>query len=170
MQWLMVCAAVAVAAYMLWKPREELAAEARLGGSAPAIALAGLDGDKRTLRPPEGKLLVVNFWATWCEPCRKEARELQSFYEHHGDRVEIYAVNLTARDRLADVKAFATKYGLRFPVLLDRDSQAAEAYHVAALPTTYWIDADGIVAGRNVGPVDEAWLEGLLAGGDGSSR
>lgn len=170
LQWLLLVAAVATAAGLAGRARADLPADAKLGADAPRIELRALDGEERTLRPADGKLLVVNFWATWCEPCREEARELQSFYEKHGDRVEIFAVNLTARDRLADVQAFATEHGLRFPVLLDRDSQAADAYHIAGLPTTYWIDANGIVAGRNVGPVDERWLESLLTGGDAASR
>ncbi len=165
-QWLLACAVVAVAVITIAKPHAEKPEEARIGDAAPRIALAALSGEARTLQPSDGKLLVLNFWASWCQPCRQEASELDAFYEKHRDKVEVYAVNLAAKDRLADVSAFATNNGLRFPVLLDAKSQAAEAYHIAALPTTYWIGADGIVAGRRVGPVDQQWLEALLPPGE----
>ncbi|MFC5701680.1 TlpA family protein disulfide reductase [Cohnella faecalis] len=153
---------LALLIYAVWpQPAEE--AEATIGESAPRIELTSLDGLTYALRPSsDDKLLVVNFWATWCEPCKKEARELQAFYEKHRDKVELVAVNLTSKDKEADVRTFATKYDLRLPVLLDEKSKAADAYHIAGLPTTYWIDSSGIVAGRKVGPVDRLFLEGLL--------
>jgi len=136
--------------------------EVKIGLKAPEIRLASLSGQDYKLQPPKGKALILHFWASWCKPCREEAVELNDFYERHKDRVEIYAVNLTAKDSIDDARKFADRYGLRFPVLLDEKTKAAERYRIAVLPTSYLIDSRGVVVGRKIGAFDRETLESQL--------
>lgn len=150
-------------------------ASGKPGDEAPAFRLTALDGARYAFAPGlgarrengsdgEGKRRAVNaaerldqrpvvlhFWASWCEPCHEEAPQLAELYGIYNGDVDIFGVNLTAKDDLEAVRRFAALYALPYPVLLDERSEAADAYRVAALPVTYFIDRDGTVAGRIVG-------------------
>ncbi|MFT8322517.1 MAG: TlpA disulfide reductase family protein [Bacillus sp. (in: firmicutes)] len=95
--------------------------------------------------------MVVNFWASWCGPCKIEAPELVSLNRKYHNQVKIYAVNLTSGDSESEARAFAEEYGFNFPVLLDKDGKVAKLYNVAAIPTTYFISSDGIIVDRIIG-------------------
>src|SRR5699024_9495930 len=86
--------------------------------------------------------VIVNFWATWCTPCREEIPDFQKLYDNKD--VEILAVNMTETEKSEDdVSAFADEFAMTFPVLLDVDSDVSEAYQFQAYPTTYIIDSNG---------------------------
>jgi cytochrome c biogenesis protein CcmG/thiol:disulfide interchange protein DsbE len=118
---------------------------------APTFSLKGLDGKTHSLEEMKGTPIVINFWASWCTPCKIEAPELVKLYDKYKGRVEIYAVNLTDNDTLKNVKAFAEHYKFDFPVLLDEEGEVSSKYRVAAIPTTYFIDKDGIIVDQLVG-------------------
>ena len=116
----------------------------------PSFALQGLDSQTYSTDQIK-KPLVVNFWASWCGPCKIEAPELVNLYKQYQDQVEIYAVNLTTSDSESGASAFAQEYGFDFPVLLDKDGKVGKLYNVAAIPTTYFISSDGIIVDRIIG-------------------
>ena len=121
------------------------------GKAAPAVALPLLGGGKTSL--PQGKVTVVDFWATWCAPCRYSMPRLQSLWSEYRPRgVELYSVDTDdpGPDREAQVREFLLREKLSFPVALD-DGTAAEAFRVASLPTMLLVDRTGTVVWSHVG-------------------
>ncbi|MER3468893.1 MAG: TlpA family protein disulfide reductase [Thermoflexus sp.] len=153
----------------LWRSRvtapAPIVAEApRPGYRALAFTLPALDGGTVSLTQFRGRAVILNFWATWCPPCRAEMPALQRVYARYADRgLVVLGLNATASDDPAAVRAFQQRYGLTFPILLDESGTVNRTYGVAALPTTFFIGPDGqireIVVG---GPIREAALEARI--------
>lgn len=131
-------------------------------GKAADFELQTLSGDTIQLSDYQGKKVILNFWATWCPPCKAEMPHMQKFYEEHGDEVEVIAVNLTSRDNGKEALAsFIEEYGLTFPIPLDEEGEYGEIYEVISIPTTYVIDEKGDILHKIVGPLDQSTLESL---------
>jgi cytochrome c biogenesis protein CcmG/thiol:disulfide interchange protein DsbE len=129
---------------------------------APAFSVPALDGDGRvTLAAHRGRPVVLNFWASWCGPCREEMPELVRFA---GEQPGIDVVGLAVNDRPADSRRFADRAGATFELGIDRDAVTAGEYGVTGLPVTVAIDAEGRVATTIFGPVGEEELDGLAEG------
>jgi thiol-disulfide isomerase/thioredoxin len=88
---------------------------------------------------------VVNFWASWCGPCYQEAPDLKTVYDKYKDRLDLYAVNVTRNDNLTDVKDFVRQFKFDFPVLLDKEGATVEAYRFQTVPTSFFIDRNGVI-------------------------
>jgi thiol-disulfide isomerase/thioredoxin len=127
------------------RPAVSVPSEAARGKPAPVLALKGLDGKSYQAGGVRDKPLVLNFWASWCGPCHQEAPDLKRVYEKYGNQFDLYGVNVTKGDSLADVKAFVGKYGLTFPILLDEQGKAAEMYRILFVPTSFLIDKQGVL-------------------------
>ena len=137
-------------------PADENGAEApatvRLGATAPPFALPSARGGERiTLAALAGRPVVLNFWATWCPPCRLEMPEFERFQAEHGTRASVIGIDL--REDSDVVQPFLQAYGITYPIALDLDGAVGAAYRVTGLPTTVFIDASGIVRDRVVGPL-----------------
>ncbi|HLQ98162.1 MAG TPA: redoxin domain-containing protein [Candidatus Dormibacteraeota bacterium] len=116
------------------------------GEFAPDFKLETLDGDNVQLSDYRGKKVLLNFWATWCGPCRKEMPAMQEFYDEFGDDIEILAVNLNgtnAEKTVNDVQDFMDEFDFTYPILLDIDTSVGNEYMVMGLPSTYFIGTDG---------------------------
>ncbi|WLR43780.1 thiol-disulfide oxidoreductase ResA [Bacillus carboniphilus] len=125
-----------------------------IGDKAPLFVLENLQGEEVYLEDLQGKGVFLNFWGTWCEPCKTEMPYMQNQYEYYqGQGVEIVAVNI-AESRVA-VKKFVEEYGLTFPVVLDKNRDVSSAYDVGNLPATYLIDSDGIIVDIKTGQMTE---------------
>ena len=113
--------------------------------AAPDFTVLDADGNSVKLSDFIGRPVVLNFWATWCPPCKAEMPDLQAAYETYGDEICFVMVNLTdgTRDTVDSVKAFAESSGYTFPVYFDTQSSAALAYSVYSIPNTYFINAEG---------------------------
>jgi cytochrome c biogenesis protein CcmG/thiol:disulfide interchange protein DsbE len=121
-------------------------------GTAPVFTLQNLDGETVSLSDFRGKMVILNFWATWCEPCRSEMPFLQEVAEdtEWAQRgLVILAVNIG--DSADAVRKFMADNGLSFTVLLDTTRQVGEQYNTRYIPTTYLIDKDGIIQNTKVG-------------------
>lgn len=116
-----------------------------IGYLAPSFALTGMDSGTYQVGSLRDKPLVLNFWASWCAPCKEEAPLLARLYEKYKDQLDIYAVNMTGNDTEEKARAFAERYRFSFPVLLDRGMEASGLYNVTAIPTSYLIDRNGKV-------------------------
>jgi thiol-disulfide isomerase/thioredoxin len=140
------------------------------GFLAPDFELVTLEGETFTLSALRGKVVLVNFWATWCPPCRSEMPAMQEVYEAYGpDDFIILAVNSTNQDRQIDVEGFVSERGLTFPILLDVNGEVFSRYQVFSLPSSFFIDREGIIQEVVIGgPMAEALLrtrvESLLEG------
>ncbi|WP_258525690.1 TlpA disulfide reductase family protein [Paenibacillus sp. YN15] len=115
----------------------------RLNTAAPSFQLTALDGATYQVGGPRDKPLLLNFWASWCDPCEEEAPALASLYDKYKDKLDLYAVNLTGNDDFERMKAFAARFKFHFPVLLDYKLEAAQKYRFQAIPTSFLIDKNG---------------------------
>lgn len=140
-------------------PRGEFA----LDQPAPDFTLEDADGRQLRLSDLRGRPVVLNFWATWCVPCKAEMPELQALYDETGAGAgfELLAVNM--REAPAPAAAFGTELGLSFPLVIDPAGRLADSFRVTVLPTTYVIDAEGVVRAQQLGPLDRERLRELLA-------
>ena len=121
-----------------------------------------LDNDGNTVRLSEkfGKPIVINFWATWCPPCKQELPDFDKLCKEYGDRVVFMMVNLTDgyRDTVDGTKRFVSGKGYTFPVYFDTKDNAASAYNVSSIPQTTFIDAKGNIYTTRIGAMNEATL------------
>ena len=131
------------------------------GHPAPDFTLQTLEGEMLRLSDLQGKAVVLNFWATWCPPCQAEMPELQAAYEAYAPGgLVVLGVN-QAEDR-ATVQNFVNERGLTFPVVLDENYAAAQQYQVSSLPTTFFIDREGIIREIVIGQMNTALLKQQL--------
>lgn len=123
------------------------------GKPAPDFIAKDLTGKEYRLSELKGKGVILNFWGTWCEPCRDEMPALQEMSETLKNQgVLVLGVNNGESD--VTVQAFVKQYGLTFPILLDKRLDISKAYQVVNLPTTYFIKHDGTLAMRVIGPLN----------------
>jgi peroxiredoxin len=121
-----------------------------VGKSAPEFALKNLDGQTISLKDLQGKAVLLNFWATWCGPCRGEMPFLEEIYQEWSDeKLVLLAVNIG--ESSSQASAFLESNNLSLPVLLDTRQTVAEQYNITAIPTTFFIDKDGIIQDKVVG-------------------
>ncbi|VBB08248.1 redoxin [Lucifera butyrica] len=129
------------------------------GKKVPVFTLAGTDNKPVRIGTP-GKPYVINFWASWCPPCRAEFPELEQFYRRDGGKVQFYAVNL--QEPAEKVTAFMQQNSYTMPVLLDKDGVVARIFRITAIPTTLIVDSKGIIRYRKTGGTTEAELENVI--------
>lgn len=139
------------------------AAAAREGRAAPNFRLLGLDGAVHELTDFRGKTVVLNFWASWCGPCRDETPALQAFYEEtSADGVVVLGVNQQEQESRA--RGFAEEFGVDYPVLLDSNGEVSTGYRVGrGLPVTFIIDATGVIREVHLSSVEREDLEASVA-------
>ena len=129
------------------------------GDIAPTFQTTRLDGMAAHFPAAwAGKPVVVRFWADWCKYCEGEMQAIEKVYQRHKAKgLEVIAIN-AGQDRKT-VAAFVRKIGVTYPALLDEDAKIAKRYGVVGLPTTYFVDAKGVVRGKVIGEADEATFE-----------
>ena len=135
---------------------------ALLGKPAPAFELPTLDGGTVDSADWRGEVVVVNFWASWCVPCREEAPELEAFAQRWEDR-GVRLVGIVYNDEESEAAAFRDRYRLTYPQALDPGGRAAIDFGVFGVPETYVIAGDGTVMAKLLGAVDAATLERVVA-------
>lgn len=115
--------------------------------SAPNLFIYDADGNQVRLSDFEGKPVVLNFWASWCEPCKAEMSGFQEAYEAHGDDIHFLMVNMTdgTQETMETASAYIAKEGFTFPVYYDTNSLAAIFYGIRSIPATFFIDAEGYI-------------------------
>lgn len=140
-------------------PKEEAPVK---GFLAPSFRLEGLDGKTYAVEGKREKALLINFWASWCGPCHQEAPDLVKFYETYGDRLDIYAVNVTTLDTMKGVEDFVDRYDISFPVLLDKKNKVTDLYKAYGYPTNVLVDRDGVVREVFIGIRPPAQMENAI--------
>jgi cytochrome c biogenesis protein CcmG, thiol:disulfide interchange protein DsbE len=138
------------------------------GGKQTGAAWARAAGDgKVSLDELRGTPLVLNFWASWCDPCRAEAKVLERTWKRQSSD-DVLFLGLDAQDAREDARDFISQFGLTFPHVRDPGNDTQRAWGVTGLPETYFIDADGKVVGHVIGTVDEQQLaDGIAAAKSG---
>jgi len=131
-----------------------------IGHPAPDFTLPALSGESLSLSDLRGRPVVLNFWATWCGPCRVEIPALEAASQAAGSQGVILGVNV--QEDPERVMAFAAELGITYPIVLDASAEVARLYRVNGFPTTYFIDPQGVVAGVFHGPLNAPLLETRL--------
>jgi peroxiredoxin len=122
-----------------------------IGNAAPPFALQDNNGKMRTLDEFKGTPIILNFWASWCPPCREEMPAFQSLYEESNGKLMVIGVNLQEDKNAID--EFQQELGITFPLLLDPDEKVKKAYNVITQPVTYFINENGIIVDKKLGPL-----------------
>lgn len=157
--WILLVAAVLMAACAAL---EDLPAEPVQGSRAPDFELENTAGERIALRDLQGRAVVVNFWATWCLPCRFEMPVLDAAVRQYPDGLVLLAVNFD--ESREQVLAYAAELGFSFDPLLDPGGEIYRLYQVRGLPTTFFIDSEGIIQNVHIGELNESLLAGYLNG------
>jgi peroxiredoxin len=136
--------------------------------SAPArglpiadFELTALTGETVKLSQFRGQPVMINFWGTWCPPCRSEMPLLQSTYELHGSKLVILAVNVNDTQQAAE--QFVEEMGLTFPILMDEDGSVRNQFQVRGYPTTYFVDDEGVLREQFIGELKQNLIDEYLA-------
>ncbi len=140
---------------------DQLPAEPIAGNPAPDFALTDTNGQTVRLQDSRGRITLINFWATWCGPCRYEMPLLTAAAAQYPDDLAVLAVNFA--ESQAVVQQYAADLGLGFVPLLDSDGAVYAQYQVRGLPTTFFLDAEGIIRAVHIGELSESQLAAYLA-------
>ena len=124
---------------------------------APDFLLLDMEGNEVTLASFFGKPIILNFWASWCGPCKMEMPEIQKFYEQYGE--EIHFLLVSVDESLDTAKTFISDSGYTFPVYFDTTSMGGYLYGASSIPLTYFIDAQGNLAAYYIGAMSESILQ-----------
>ncbi|MFC4076563.1 thiol-disulfide oxidoreductase ResA [Salinithrix halophila] len=148
---------IGAALYQAFYEEKELGPE--VGEQAPDFALKTLEGEELKLSDLRGKTVLVNFWATWCKPCRKEMPAIQNVSDKYKEKgFQVVGVNIA--ETKVSVSGFARQLELDFPILLDSDRRVTKLYRVGPIPFSVFIDKNGKVIRKVNGQMDEGQLEG----------
>jgi cytochrome c biogenesis protein CcmG, thiol:disulfide interchange protein DsbE len=162
-----VLALVALLAYGLSQNEPDRSVEEALARGeleqAPALHLPKLSGGGRaSLADYRGDVVVLNFWASWCEPCREESPLLERWHQRMAGRGGT-VLGVDVLDVTGDAEEFIEEYALTYPMLKDKDGDALEGFGVVAYPETFVIDRDGRIRAVRRGPVDDAFMRTEVA-------
>lgn len=129
-----------------------------IGNLAPDFILKSLNGNNVQLSSFRGKkAVVVNFWATWCPPCREEMPAFEDMFIRNKDKLEVLGVNLQESERA--INNFLLEIPVTFPLLFDPDADVKELYNIFTQPVTYFIDKNGIIIDKKFGPLTPKEIE-----------
>lgn len=128
--------------------------------TAPDFRLHTLAGDEVALHDFQGRWVLINFWATWCTPCREEMPTLQRLADTHADHLTVLGINM--REETTIIQPFLDELDITFPILLQPDNDTLLAYGVRGLPLTFLINPEGHLVWRQIGPLQSAEIEALL--------
>ncbi len=130
--------------------------------AAPDFVAQTPDGTSLRLSDLQGSIVALNFWATWCGPCRVEMPELDSAAKRYsGSHLVVLGVN--AGEDSATVKNYVTQLGLSFQTVLDPNGTIVDKYDIRAFPTTIWIDAKGVIRARHLGPLTRDFIDRYMS-------
>ncbi|KUP32773.1 redoxin domain-containing protein [Bacillus halotolerans] len=163
-KWVAGILLIGLAGYMCWNvyqqfSKKEIGIEE--GQQAPDFNLKTLSGERASLSDVKGKKVLLNFWATWCKPCRQEMPAMEELQKEHSD-VAVIAVNFTSAEKSEkQVQNFADTYHLTFPILIDKKGINAD-YNVFSYPTTYILDEKGVIQDIHIGTMTKKEMKEKL--------
>lgn len=135
-------------------------AAAAVGSPAPDFELATPEGETVRLSRLRGRVVILNFWATWCGPCRLEMPDLEARAIAHADRLTVLGINFDETPE--EVVAFRDELGVTFPLLLDPGAKVQRLYRVLGYPTTYFVDEQGIIREHHIGLMSPEQIDEYL--------
>ena len=171
--WVLLFAVLITGAYVLYN---NLSSQVELGGlateatagetekaptPAPDFTVYDFDGYSYQLSDFQGKPVILNFWASWCGPCKSEMPDIEAAYQEYGDQIHFLIVNLTdgSQETVASASSYIEAQGYTFPVYYDTDMSGAYAYGVSGIPVTYFINGEGNLEAYYQGAMSESILQ-----------
>jgi len=125
-----------------------------VGSTAPDFTMKTLAGDTAVLSKYRGRPVMLNFWASWCAPCRSEMHDIATAYQSHtSEGLAVLAINMTDQERMKDVRRFASELHIPFSILLDEKGTLRDRYGLLGIPTSVFIDTLGVVRMVHRGPI-----------------
>ena len=134
----------------------------KIGSPAPDFTLKDLDGQMVTLSSMRGKIVLINFWATWCPPCKQEMPDLEKAYQKYREQGIVF-LGVDQGESADTVRQFVRKNGYNWMFLLDSYLDVSKSYRASAIPMTFFVDSQGIIRDTQVGPLTLSSLETKLA-------
>jgi cytochrome c biogenesis protein CcmG/thiol:disulfide interchange protein DsbE len=150
-------------------PRSEQNTSRLVGKRVPAFSLAGLDGASITSKSLAGKTVLVNFWNSWCLPCRQEHDALSTWYDQHRNDSSVVLLGIVREDSTRAVRSYVKDQRVAWPIAFDPGGKAALDFGTRGQPETYAIGPDGAVVASKFGPVSVAVLDQMVAYARGTS-
>ncbi|CAM3964729.1 thiol-disulfide oxidoreductase ResA [Lederbergia lenta] len=136
-------------------------AKLEIGDDAPDFVLTDMEGKKHQLSEYKGQGVFLNFWGTWCPPCKREMPDMDSQYQVYKDQgIEILAVNIG--DTEFQINNFVNSHDLSFPILRDKTKDVKDMYRITNMPVTVLVDPDGKITQVEVGELTEAKIKGMM--------
>ncbi len=133
-----------------------------VGELAPDFTLVDLEGNQVTLSDFRGKTVFLNFWATWCPPCRAEMPEMEAVYQEYKDK-GVVVIGVDIMEAESEVRQFVEQGGYSWTFVLDTSGEVAGNYEIAAIPTSFFIDREGVIQVVNIGAMTKRAMEDKLA-------
>ena len=137
-----------------------------VGTAAPAYGAVTMQGDSLDIASLRGDVVLLNVWATWCVPCRREIPELQALHQEYGGRgLRVLGVSVDGNDAAGDVAAFMRDFKMTYTVLRDPAERIMSVFRIQGVPASYLIDRNGIIKWRTIGPftAQDPGLQAALA-------
>ena len=142
--------------------QQEAAVGINVGEIAPDFTLLDLDGNEVGLSEFRGEVVFVNFWATWCPPCRAEMPDIESLYQEYKDK-GVVVIGIDIGESEATVRQFVQQGGYSWTFVLDSTGAVAANYNIRAIPTSFFIDREGVIQAVNIGAMTKRGMEATLA-------
>jgi peroxiredoxin len=140
---------------------DQLTGSAHVGSAAPDVDLVTMGGKHASFQQYRGKPLWVNFFATWCPPCKEELPEIERRYQSEHAR-DLVVLGVDQQEKAVQVTPFIARFGLRYPVVIDESGQGAITYDLIALPTSVFIDRAGVVRFIQIGEMSPPLMDAAL--------
>ncbi len=140
----------------------ELAPAPEIGHPAPDFILSDIEGNTFRLSDLRGKVVFINFWATWCPPCRAEMPEIEAVYQEYKDK-DVVVVGVDILETRDEVIQFVQQGGYNWTFVLDTTGQVSASYKITAIPTSFFLDTEGIIRAVTIGAMTKRAMEAKLA-------
>ncbi len=140
----------------------ELVPAPEVGYPAPDFTLVDLNGDQLRLSDLRGKVVFINFWATWCPPCRAEMPEIEAVHQEYKDK-DVVVIGVDLFEPEDEVRQFVQRGGYSWTFVIDTTGEVTASYRVAAIPTSFFIDRAGIIRAVHIGAMTKRVMEAKLA-------
>ena len=139
----------------------QLPPAARVGRLAPDFTLTDLDGNSVTLSDFRGKTVFINFWATWCPPCRAEMPEIEAVYQEYKNQ-DVVVIGVDIRENESEVRQCVEEDDFSWIFVLDTTGAVSASYAITAIPTSFFLDEEGVIQSAQIGPMTGRVMEELL--------
>ncbi|WP_158735238.1 peroxiredoxin [Alteribacillus sp. YIM 98480] len=163
---MVLVAAIIIISYVIFTNISAQEVGTQEGDAAADFTLPSYNGEERSLSSYEGNIVIMNMWASWCEPCTEEIPELMEFHEQYEEQgVVVLTINMNSFERKQEhAEKFVEQFDMRqTPALIDEEGEVADLYNLQYLPTTYIITRDGTIAEKIAGEIDFKQLEEKVA-------